>query len=138
MLGKRFLRYVLITSVWMIFCATANVNALPATEDEEITVDKTIHDFGTIKESKGNVSAVFTIKNMANVPIILSKVRASCGCTTPEWTKEPIAPGKTGKVTATYNPKGAGPFEKSITINISVGDKTRTIVVKVKGTVVAE
>jgi hypothetical protein len=102
-------------------------------------VDKTVHDFGTItKENEGSVSAVFTVKNAAKVPIILSEVKASCGCTTPNWTKEPIAPGKTGKVTATYNPKGhVGPFEKSVTINISVGDKTRTIVVKIKGTVQA-
>jgi hypothetical protein len=137
MLKERFLKYVLITSAFAVFCVPANANALPAAEDTNITVDKTIHDFGTI-EDKGNVNAVFTVKNTAKVPILLSEVKASCGCTTPDWTKEPIAPGKTGKVTATYNPKGrVGPFEKSVTINVSIGDKIQTIVVKIKGTVVA-
>ncbi|MDR1632694.1 MAG: DUF1573 domain-containing protein [Dysgonamonadaceae bacterium] len=136
MLRKRFLKYVLNISVLMGFCAMANANVLPTAEDGKVAVDKTIHDFGTIKEDSSNVNAVFTIINTTKVPIILSEVRASCGCTTSEWTKEPIEPGKTGKITATYNPKGnLGPFEKSVTINVSVEDKIQTIVVKVKGTV---
>ncbi|MDR0732446.1 MAG: DUF1573 domain-containing protein [Dysgonamonadaceae bacterium] len=127
MLKKKVLKYALLT-----FVCAANV---AATGEEQVTVDKTIHDFGAIKGNK-SVKAVFTVKNKTKVPILLSEVRASCGCTTPDWTREPIAPGKTGKVTAVYNPKGnVGPFEKSVTINVSVGDKVRTIVVKVKGTV---
>lgn len=132
---KKFLKYALIIPVLTVFWATAGANILSA-EEVKITVDKTVHDFGTVKEDKGTVNAVFTVKNTTKSPIVLSEVRASCGCTTPDWTKEPIAPGKTGKVTATYNPKGnAGPFEKSVTINVSVGDEIQTIVVKIRGTV---
>jgi hypothetical protein len=114
----------------------ANADVLPTAEEGKIAVDKSIYDFGTIKEDEGSVNAVFTNKNTTKVPIILSEVRTTCGCTAPDWTREPIAPGKTGKVTATYSPRGnVGPFEKSVTINISVGDKIQTIVVKIKGTV---
>ena len=63
---------------------------------------ETSFDFGTIKEANGNVSHVFKIKNTGDAPLVLTRVIASCGCTTPEWTKEPIAPGKTGDIKITY------------------------------------
>lgn len=136
MSGKFFFKYALIIPALMGFWAEANANILSETEEGKITVDKTVHDFGAIKADQGKADAVFTVKNTTEAPVILSEVRASCGCTTPDWTREPIAPGKTGKVTAVYNPKGhIGPFEKSVTINVSVGDKIQTIVVKIKGTV---
>ncbi|MDR0864163.1 MAG: DUF1573 domain-containing protein [Candidatus Symbiothrix sp.] len=102
--------------------------------EKVITVDRSVHDFGTIGEDNGNVSAVFVVTNNTGAPIVLTNVSASCGCTTPSWTKEPIEPGKTGEVTATYSPKGRpGPFDKSITITTS-GDPER-LVVHIKGTV---
>ena len=74
----------------------------------------------------------FEFKNIGTEPIILSGVQASCGCTTPTWPKEPILPGKTAKVTATYNTQGRpGNFVKTITINSNVGTK----VVKITGNV---
>jgi hypothetical protein len=139
MLRKRFLKYALVISVLIGFSVTTSANVLPTDEEEKIAADKTEHNFGTVKEDGGSVSAIFTIKNTTQVPIMLREVRATCGCTTPDWTKAPIEPGKIGQVTATYNPKGRpGPFEKSITISISVGDKTQTIAVKIKGTVVQQ
>jgi hypothetical protein len=82
-----------------------------------IVVTETEHDFGDVKESAGNVSYTFTVKNEGTAPLVLTRVVASCGCTTPEWTREPIAPGKTGKVTVTYNPAGRpGSFTKTISI----------------------
>lgn len=104
-------------------------------EDEKVVaVDRTIHDFGTITEAGGDVSTTFIVTNNTNAPIVLVNVRASCGCTTPEWTKEPIEPGKTGKVTATYNPKGRpGPFEKTVTI--TTNSNPERITVRIKGTV---
>ena len=62
-----------------------------------ISADETSFDFGTIKEANGNVSHTFKIKNSGEAPLVLTRVIASCGCTTPEWTKEPIAPGASGK-----------------------------------------
>lgn len=149
MLRKRILKFTLIipalTGVCMMVMASTpnfsdqkakkNEVVLAEVENEKVVVDKAIHDFGTIKKEGGAVSAVFTLTNNTKAPVILSEVRASCGCTTPDWTKSPIEPKKTGKVTATYNPTGSGPFEKTVTINVSEGDKTETLVVRIKGTV---
>jgi hypothetical protein len=120
-----------------IFLAVAGMSMMAFTTQEEtkvITVDRALYDFGTISESGGNVSAVFTLTNNTDEAIVLTNVRASCGCTTPSWTKEPIEPGKTGTVTATYSPKGhPGPFEKTVTIT-TTGNPEK-IVVRIKGTV---
>lgn len=89
------------------------------------------HNFGTIPEGPA-VSYDFEFKNTGKEPIILSSVQASCGCTTPSWSKEPILPGKSSKVTATYNTQGRpGNFVKTITINSNIGTK----VVKIQGVV---
>ena len=71
-----------------------------------IAADETSHDFGQIKEADGKVSATFVVKNTGDAPLAITRVIASCGCTTPEWTKEPIAPGQTGDIKITYDPKG--------------------------------
>ncbi|GHT47633.1 hypothetical protein FACS189440_08720 [Bacteroidia bacterium] len=115
--------------------ADGSQDAKKGLQDEKvIVVDKELHDFGTIGEDAGNVSTTFVVTNNTNAPIVLTNVRASCGCTTPTWTKEPIEPGKTGTVTATFSPKGRpGPFEKTVTI--STTGTPEKLVVRIKGTV---
>lgn len=96
-----------------------------------ITFDKTSHDFGKINEADGRVSAVFTVKNEGMSPLILSNVRASCGCTTPKWPREPIEPGQTGSITVTYNPNGRpGRFQKSVTITSNATEPTKRVIIK--------
>ncbi len=74
------------------------------------------HNFGKIKEGVVATHS-FEFKNTGNSPVVISNVAPSCGCTTPELTKEPIMPGKTGKITASYNSKGRpGAFNKSIVV----------------------
>ena len=99
-----------------------------------ISSDKTTHDFGKIKEADGPVSYTFKIDNTGNGPLILTRVIASCGCTTPEWTKEPIAAGKSGEIKITYNPKDRpGPSVK--TISVYSNGKTGSFVLTIKGDV---
>ena len=78
---------------------------------------------------------VFEFKNTGKIAIIVINVQGSCGCTATGYTKTPIAPGKSGKVTATYNAVNAGAFTKtvSVTTNVEATAKVLTI----KGTVVA-
>jgi len=86
-------------------------------EKGKLEFEKMQHSFGDINEEAGSVMATFNFKNTGKAPIILTKVQASCGCTTPEWTKEPVPPGGEGFVKASYNPRNRpGPFNKSITI----------------------
>jgi hypothetical protein len=96
-----------------------------------ITFEKTEHDFGKINEADGRVSVVFNFKNEGMAPLVLSNVRASCGCTTPTWTKEPVEPGQTGSITVTYNPNGRpGRFQKTVTITSNATDATKRVYIK--------
>lgn len=100
-----------------------------------ISADETSHDFGQIKEADGKVSTTFVIKNTGDAPLVITRVIASCGCTTPEWTKEPIAPGKTGNIKITYDPKGrVAPFSK--TISVYSNGKTGSFILTIRGEVI--
>lgn len=82
-----------------------------------MTCEKSVHQFGQIPEDGGNVSHTFEIKNEGTGPLVIVNVSATCGCTIPEWTKTPIAPGKTGTVKVTYNPTNRpGNFIKSVRV----------------------
>lgn len=75
------------------------------------------HDFGDVKEEGGPITHSFEFVNKGNAPLIISNVKASCGCTTPGWTKEPVMPGEKGYVQAQYNPANRpGSFRKSLTV----------------------
>ncbi len=100
----------------------------------KIEFTKTIHDFGTIKEADGKVHYKFEFTNVGVVPLIISSVDASCGCTTPSWTKMPILPGKKGFVDAEFNPANYQSFDKSITV--STNGKPQSVVLRIKGNVI--
>jgi hypothetical protein len=79
--------------------------------------EQTTHDFGAIEEEQGPVAFVFNFVNKGNAPLVIQGVQPSCGCTTPDWTKEPVLPGKSGFIRAEFNPKNRpGAFNKSLTI----------------------
>ena len=100
-----------------------------------ISFDVKEHDFGTVKEKDGNVTYVFNFKNKGNAPLVISNVKASCGCTTPSWTKEPIEAGKKGVITVTYNTAGkSGRFTKTITV--STNDSQEPVILVIKGEVI--
>lgn len=82
-----------------------------------ISFDSNTHDFKKIKEQDGLAIVVFKFKNSGDAPLVINRVQASCGCTTPTWTKEPVLPGKTGEVTVAYNPAHRpGSFVKGISV----------------------
>ena len=117
----------------IVIFATGMVSAQQR-EASITVVGDAVHDFGDIKESDGSASHVFTVLNNGELPLVISRVIASCGCTTPEWTKEPIAPGKTGDVKVTYDTADRpGPFTK--TISVYSNGKTGNYVLTIKGDV---
>jgi hypothetical protein len=72
------------------------------------------HDFGTIPEGP-KVTHAFTFLNTGNEPLIISNAQASCGCTSPEFSKDPVLPGQKGTITVTYATEGRpGSFTKSV------------------------
>lgn len=102
-----------------------------------IVFSSTSHDFGTILEENGSVSCEFVFTNNGDAPLVISQVTASCGCTTPDWSKAPIAPGKTGFIKATYAAKGRpGQFSKTITVISNA--KEGTVQLNIKGVVTAK
>jgi hypothetical protein len=92
------------------------------------TWQKTTHDFGKVLQNKP-VSYEFEFTNTGDAPIVIASVQASCGCTTPSYTQEPIAPGKSGKITVQYNAATLGVFNKTVTITANV-DQPITLTIK--------
>jgi hypothetical protein len=83
--------------------------------EDVLKLKETEHNFGTIPQGKP-VYYNFEIVNKGSVALKLDDVHASCGCTTPEWSHDPIAPGATAKIKVGFNASSEGPFEKFITI----------------------
>ena len=100
------------------FLLMATFTMATAQKQAQIKFDKLTHDFGTFSESSPVVECTFIFKNVGEAPLIINQAVASCGCTVPSYTKEPIAPGATGAIKVTYNGKGKFPghFKKTITI----------------------
>jgi hypothetical protein len=111
--------------------AQKEVAAPAAQHPEFMKFKEEVHDFGTIPQGTP-VTTSFEFKNTGKEPIVLQNVRASCGCTTPQWPKEPILPGKTGVIKATYNAAAAAPFTKTVTVTSNIGTKMLTIKGKVE------
>lgn len=97
-----------------------------------IQFEATEHDFGTIPE-KGDGTFSFVFKNTGKEPLILKNVRSSCGCTVPEWPKEPIKRGNKGTIKVSYNTRIIGNFSKSITVYSNT--EGEPVVLKIKGKV---
>jgi len=95
--------------------------------------DQEVHDFGEIEEGTKAMHE-FSFTNIGKVPLIITKVRASCGCTTPEWPEQPIMPGKIGVIKIVFDSKARpGTFKKAITI--SSNSSTPTKILYINGTV---
>lgn len=109
---------------------TSSVTAVPPGADV-LLLKEDVHDFGQIPQGKP-VYYFFEIVNKGNTPLKLENITASCGCTTPEWNREPIAAGGTDKIKVGYNAATEGPFDKFITVSYNSG---QTKQIRIKGTV---
>jgi hypothetical protein len=108
-------------------------DSIATKEMTTIAFADTVHDFGTIKEGE-KVSYIFKYKNTGEHPLILEDVRPSCGCTLPEWTKDPIAAGAEGLIKVVYNSEGRpGEFHKTITVIANTA--AEVVLLKIQGTV---
>ena len=99
-----------------------------------ISFEESEHNFGDIEEKGGKVSHKFMFTNNGKNPLRILSVKPSCGCTTPDWTKDEIKPGNQGYIIAEYNPKGRpGVFRKSL--SIVTNDNQRALIF-IKGKVI--
>lgn len=93
---------------------------------------ETSHNFGNIPQGK-EVSYEFEFKNPGMIPLIIQKVETGCGCTASDYPKEPVAPGKSGKIKITYDAKNSGYFIKEINVYSNTQEKISSL--EIKGTV---
>lgn len=106
-------------TITLLCAAMLFASAVVADDTAEMTFKNKNHNFGIVAQDTCVVSCVFTFTNTGNAPLIVHQAVSSCGCTVPEYTQEPIAPGATGTINVTYNgrTKRPGVFKKSITIH---------------------
>lgn len=117
----------------LVFGLVATIHVAYAQSKPKIVFEKMEHDFGSFKEAAGIQTTTFKFSNKGSVPLILSNVRASCGCTTPKYTRKPIAPNESGEIQVAYNPKNRpGYFEKSVTVSSNA--ENSMVVLRIKGT----
>jgi len=103
--------------VFILICLVFTANTMLAQGKPSVKFEVSNHNFGDIEEDAGDANFIFNLVNNGDAPLVISRVTVSCGCTKPEWTKEPIAAGGKGTVSVTYGAKGRpGPFEKQISV----------------------
>ena len=101
-----------------------------------IEFDQTEYDFGTITEGDV-VDGKFLITNKGKVDLIITSVKPSCGCTTPEWTRDPIKPGESGEIKFSFNSRGRV-GKQNISITVKANTEKVTEIIRIKGTVTAK
>jgi hypothetical protein len=121
---------ILLCTTGLLRAQSASGAPPPATEaagGDRLLLKETTHSFGKIPQGRP-VTYTFELVNTGREPLLLENVQASCGCTTPEWSREPIAPGATAPLKVGYNAYAEGRFNKAVTIFYNNGQtKTLTI-----------
>lgn len=113
----------------VLFILLALLSASP------LRFDKTVHDFGTIRQKDGPQTCTFTVTNDSDEQLSILAVVSYCGCTGVVWTKGEIEPGKSGSITATYsNDEGPYAFDKKLSVYTSAQKKP--VILHIKGEVV--
>jgi len=100
----------------------------------KIEFKQQVIDYGEIAKGSDGLR-VFEFTNTGDVPLVVSDVRSSCGCTIPKKPENPIAPGETGKIEVKYDTNRVGPIRKTITVQSNAD--TPTVAIKIKGKVLA-
>ncbi len=127
--GATLLLCVGLSTSYAQTAATSAPAPAASTSKAALTFTADTYDFGSIPQGTP-VSHVFSFKNTGTEPLILSAVNASCGCTTPEWPREPIKPGGTATIKATYNAAAMGVFTKTITVVSNANPNQKVLIIK--------
>ena len=124
---KKLLVYLTVLVGMASFAQTG-----PKIEFKEETIN-----YGEVEKGKDDGIRIFEFTNTGDAPLIITNAKSSCGCTVPEWPKEPIAPGAKGVIGVKYATDRIGAFTKSITITSNAaGQPTKTLTIK--GTVLGD
>jgi len=116
------------------FSQTAATTPTPKSDVGEFEWTASTHDFGKIKQGVP-VTYEFKFTNKGKSPLVVTNAQGSCGCTTPNWTRDPVMPGGEGVVKATFNAMAVGPFDKTVTVTANIDGGV--VVLHIKGEVEA-
>jgi hypothetical protein len=131
MLKSAFMRTLLLLFLF-IFVSKAGCQV---TDSAYIVIPVNSHNFGKIQEDKGIVSHTFSFKNSGSIPLLITHIRTTCGCTTPDWTRNPVMPGGEGTITLNFDPSDRqGAFYK--TIQVQSNATNANMFLTISGTVV--
>ena len=120
-------------SLLLVAVFACNSTFAQATKGAKIDFTKDVHDYGNVKYA-GDGTCTFEFKNTGNEPLIISEAHGSCGCTVPEWPKEPINPGKSAVLKVKYDTMRPGNFNKTVTITSNAVNEPSKVV-SIKGIV---
>ena len=119
----------LFSLVALVAVCVFSTNAALAQDSARISFDKTTHDYGTIHQND-NGMCEFVFTNTGKVPLVLTNVYSSCGCTVPSWPKEPTMPGKSNVIKVKYNTSRLGAINKSVTVESNAANGTQRLQIK--------
>ncbi len=120
----------------LVAAGAAFTSSAQTGDGAKIDFKKETHDYGTIKNGADGTYA-FEFKNSGNTPLIISRAQGSCGCTVPDWPKEPIAPGASAKIIVKYDTSRTGSFSKNVTIYSNAVNAAEKVIY-IKGNVLAK
>ncbi|MGX5819417.1 DUF1573 domain-containing protein [Chitinophaga lutea] len=120
-----FAALMVSTAVW---AQAQNGSGAANAVDAKLKFKKETVDFGKTKLNKP-VTVTFEFTNVSKEPVLIETAKASCGCTVPSWTAEPILPGKAGKITATYSANSVGKPTKTVYLKLKGVDQEKELVI---------
>ena len=134
---RKYISYLLtgLSLTILISACSDNPEATAKKKGQELWFDEYVHDYGQI-EVDSDGSWTFTFKNVGENAIVINRVRSTCGCTVPDWPREPFEPGSTGEITVKYKTATSGTFLKSLFVYSTAANSP--VKLQIKGKVVAE
>lgn len=124
-----------LTSFIMVAFFATTIFAQASKNGPEIKFEKTVHEYGNILQGDDGICE-FVFKNIGSEPLILSNVASSCGCTVPEWPKNPILPNQTSSIKVKYDTRRIGAISKSVTVFSNAS--TDRIMLQLRGNIAAK
>ena len=124
------MKKIIFTLVGLVtfFLVNAQDATTPVVKEDVLLVKETLHDFGKIPQGTP-AEFYFEITNKSDKALVVENAQASCGCTTPEVPKEPIAPGATAKLKVSYNAANMGGFTKTVSIKLAGVDQPKVVTI---------
>ena len=123
--------------LWIFFVVTALAPSVAYAQCAKIKFDNTMHNFEAVAEDGGAVLHEFVFTNEGDAALVIFEVNTNCGCTVADYPEAPIAPGKQGVISITFDPKGnAGEFAKEIVVKTNAKKKKTRL--RIKGVVIPQ